>query len=67
MNKHEYWSNGNHGIIETTECCPYNGARTKSLCYRVWIYDNAGFLYHVSCHETLQDAKNDLNNCGFEI
>lgn len=68
MNKREYWNNnGNHGIIETTKCYPYSGARTKSLCYRVWIYNSVGFLYHVSCYETLGDAKNDLNNCGFEI
>lgn len=49
---------GNLASIEKVECIPYNGARKKELCFRLSIiaeYDN-NFLYHVSCHETLQHA-----------
>lgn len=62
----EFFANGNHAVIETTMCYPYNGAKNKILCYRTWIYDNENFLYGIICHETLTEAKNDLKiNFGF--
>lgn len=52
--------------IEKTECKPYDGAQPQ-VCYRTWCKDGDGFLYHVSCFETMGDAKHDLEQCGFEV
>ena len=60
---------GNTGIIEEVNTYPYTGASKRQKGYRVMIkadYDN-DFIYHVSVFETLEEAKNDLRRCNFEV
>lgn len=60
---------GNIGIIEEVYILPYKGAKKKQKGYRALAiaeYDN-NFIYHVSVFETLEEAKNDLKSCAFDI
>lgn len=53
---------GNLALIEKVNTFAYNGAPRKTEAYRLMLfaeYDD-NFMYHVSCHETLGDAKYNL-------
>lgn len=59
---------GNIAAIEQTETFPYRGAGKKTSCFRLCLmaeYDD-GFIYHVSCYDTLADALLKLSrmSCG---
>lgn len=51
-------------IIEKTACRPYDGAPVQD-CYRTIFTDADGFVYHISCFETFEDARRDLQKCGY--
>lgn len=54
-------------IIQEVMVAPYYEAE-KEVGYRLWIVDANGFLYHVSCNETLAEIKYVLfNKCGFDL
>ncbi len=60
---------GDTGIIEEVNTYPYKGASKRQKSYRVIVkadYDN-DFIYHISVFETLEEAKNDLRRCNFEV
>ena len=59
---------GNSATIEKVMTLPYKGAKTRVEAYILKLfadYDN-GFNYHVSMHESLEDAKQKLSkfSCG---
>ena len=59
---------GNSAYVEEVLMHPYKGA-PKQKGYRLWAVDDYddGFVYHVSCHETLDDAKAHLKSICFDV
>lgn len=59
---------GNIAMIEQTEHLPYKEAKKKTTCFRLHCMSeyNLYFLYHISCHETLEKALDKLSelSCG---
>lgn len=56
-------SHRNRAEIELHENRPaFCGDTIKGDCYRLVLYADydGGFVYHVSCYETLADAENEL-------
>lgn len=59
---------GNRALIEELVMSAYKGA-PKKKAYRTWAisdYDD-GFVYDVSCYETLGDAKAHLKSICFNV
>ena len=50
-------------IIEAVMMSAYKGAE-KRKSYRLVVSDNEGFVFHISCYETMKEAKGGLQRLG---
>ncbi len=55
----------NYAVIETIMMRPYYGAK-KRTSYRLTQMDNERTIYHVSCHESYEDAKAKMETQGLD-
>jgi hypothetical protein len=57
-------NNHSRAVIESVMIAPYYGAAPQQG-YRLLVADHNGFVYHVSCYETIRDAEYHLtHDCG---